>query len=198
MSYYDLTFTPNVRNAQKANGSPVARFKLDGDLAPLPLGPTERRFIEASDGFVIASVSETGWPYVQFRGGPSGFARTLDESTIAWAELRGNRQYITLGNLVGNDKVALFILDSARRQRLKLLGRGRLLTDPEIIDALTPYADAGHVERAFVVTVDAYDWNCPEHITPLFTEAEFGNELERLRHRVAELEAQLRAVTRSA
>jgi predicted pyridoxine 5'-phosphate oxidase superfamily flavin-nucleotide-binding protein len=197
MSYHNLTFTPNVRKTQIANSSPVARFELDGDLAPVPLGPTERRFIEASDGFVIASVSETGWPYVQFRGGPAGFARALDESTIAWAELRGNQQYITMGNLAGNDKIALFILDSARRQRLKLLGRGRLIDDPVILKALTPYADAGPVERAFVVTVAAYDWNCPEHITPRYTAAEIGSEVEWLRNRVAELEAQLQTVTRS-
>jgi predicted pyridoxine 5'-phosphate oxidase superfamily flavin-nucleotide-binding protein len=160
----------------------------------MPLGLSEQQFIENSDGFFISSVSETGWPYVQFRGGPAGFARTLDQSTIAWAELRGNRQYITAGNLAGNDKVALFIIDYTLRQRLKILGRARLTKDKYILEAITPFADSGRIEGAFVVTIDAYDWNCPDHITPRFTEAEFGDEMERLRKRVTELETQLISV----
>ncbi len=194
MSYYDLTFTPNVRATQIASGSPVARLELAGNTTPMPLGLSEQQFIENSDGFFVSSVLESGWPYVQFRGGPAGFARTLDESTIAWAELRGNRQYITAGNLTGNDKVALFIIDYTLRQRLKILGRARLIKDKFILEAITPYADSGRVEGAFVVTVDAYDWNCPDHITPRFTEAEVGDEMERLRKRVTELETQLSSV----
>jgi predicted pyridoxine 5'-phosphate oxidase superfamily flavin-nucleotide-binding protein len=177
MSYYDITFTPNVHTVQRDKGSPLVRFKPGGDQAPMRLGPNERQFVEASDGFYVASVSETGWPYIQFRGGPAGFARTLDEASIAWAELRGNRQYITMGNLAGNDKVALFIIDHARKQRLKILGHARMTSDSLIVDELETYSDRGHIEGAFVITVEAFDWNCPDHITPRFTEAEFGSEL---------------------
>jgi predicted pyridoxine 5'-phosphate oxidase superfamily flavin-nucleotide-binding protein len=159
------------------------------------LGPNERQLIEASDGFYVASVSETGWPYIQFRGGPTGFARIIDGATIAWAELRGNRQYITMGNLAGNDKVALFILDHARRQRLKISGRARITNDPLIVKELETHSDRGHIEGAFVITVEVFDWNCPDHITPRFTDAEFGSELEYLRNRVAELETHLQLTT---
>ena len=195
MSYYDVTFTPNVRAVQRDKESPLERYRLSGYQPPMRLGPNERQFIEASDGFCVASVSETGWPYVQFRGGATGFARILDAASIAWAELRGNRQYITMGNLAGNDKVAIFILDHARRQRLKISGRARISNDPLIVKELAAHSDRGHIEGAFVITVEAYDWNCPDHITPRFTEAEYGSELERLRSRVAELETQLHLST---
>ena len=191
MSYHNLAFTSNVRATQVKLGSPIAKMNLGEDRTPMPLGTAEKEFIEESDGFFISSVSETGWPYIQFRGGPAGFARAIGNSTVAWAELRGNRQYITMGNLVGNDKVALIIVDYARRQRLKILGRARITKDESVIEEITPYAGKGRVEGALIVSVEAYDWNCPDHITPRYTEEEIGIELKRLRHRVTELEVQL-------
>jgi len=197
MSYHDLAFTQNVLAIQSKLGSPIAKMSLAEDLSPMLLGTSEKEFIENSDGFFISSVSETGWPYIQFRGGTAGFARIIGDSTIAWAELRGNRQYITLGNLVGNDKVALFIIDYARRQRLKILGKARFTKDESILEILVPYADSGRIEGALVVSVEAYDWNCPDHITPRYTENEIGFELERLRNRVIELESELLKVKSS-
>ena len=124
----------------------------------------------------MATVSETGWPYLQHRGGPKGFLKVLDPQTIAFADFRGNLQYVSAGNLEGNDRVALFLMDYANRQRLKLLGHSRVVDaadDPGLIDRLRDPGYRARVERAVVIRVEAFDWNCRQHITPRFTEEEF-------------------------
>jgi predicted pyridoxine 5'-phosphate oxidase superfamily flavin-nucleotide-binding protein len=175
-SYYDIAFTPAVRAAQSRMGSREAYAAFDGgDGRPDPLTAEEVEFIQARDGFYQASVSETGWPYVQFRGGPQGFLKVLDPNTIAYADFRGNVQYISAGNLAGNDRVALMLMDYANRRRLKVLGRARLV-DAREIPALAARLAMPHyrarIERAVVISVEGYDWNCPQHITPRFTRAE--------------------------
>ena len=171
--FFDLTFTPAVQAVQSARGSHAlyARPAASDALQPaLALGSKEIAFLAARDSFYLASVSETGWPYIQHRGGPPGFLRVLDGRTIGWAELRGNRQYVTAGNVSGDERVALFLMDYAARRRLKLLGRMQMVEPaarPELAKALD--AGAGPAEAWALVRVEAFDWNCPQHITPRYT-----------------------------
>ena len=175
-AYADIAFTPAVRAMQtsmgsRANDAPrdAATYRRD------TLSEREAAFIQACDGFYQATVSETGWPYVQFRGGPAGFLKVLDASTLGYADFRGNVQYISAGNLTGNDRVALILMDHAQQRRLKLLGRVRLVDardDPALSARLRVPGYRAQVERAALITVEAYDWNCPQHITPRYTEAE--------------------------
>jgi predicted pyridoxine 5'-phosphate oxidase superfamily flavin-nucleotide-binding protein len=176
--FSEILFTDAVRAAQERYGSRAQGERL---LAHGPandwLTAAEKAFIEARDGFYLASVSESGWPYIQFRGGPAGFVRVLDDKTIGYADFRGNRQYISTGNIAGDGRVALFFMDYANRERLKLLGRARVADAreaPGLAQRLALPAYPARVERAVVITVEAYDWNCPQHITPRYTEAEFA------------------------
>ena len=121
------------------------------------LGPDEIAFIRERDSFYMASTNETGWPYIQHRGGPKGFVRIIDERTVAFADLRGNRQYISLGNVKHDDRVALIFVDYPNQARLKVLARAKILP------AEPP------AERIFVLAIEAIDWNCPQHITPRYT-----------------------------
>ncbi len=159
----------------------------------------EVEFIEARDGFYMATVTQTGWPYVQFRGGPRGFIKALDENTLGYADFRGNLQYISMGNLSGNDRVALFFMDYRNRVRLKLLGHVCVedaALNPELATTLEVPGYRGQVERAVRISVAAFDWNCPRHITPKFAEDEVARVIEPMRVRIAELEEAL--VRRSA
>ena len=144
----------------------------------------------------MATISETGWPYVQHRGGPKGFVKVLDERTIGFADFRGNRQYVSVGNLQGDDRVALILVDYPNRRRLKLLGRARAITaedDPVTLGRLEVPGYRAKVERGLVIAVEAFDWNCPQHITPRFTEEEVAAAVAPLHARIAELEAALAA-----
>ncbi|MYW15123.1 pyridoxamine 5-phosphate oxidase, partial [Streptomyces sp. SID2955] len=155
------------------------------------MGATEAAFIGARDGFYLATVSATGWPYIQFRGGPPGFVHVLDEETLALLDVRGNRQYITAGNLRGNDRVSLFFMDYAHRTRLKVLGRAEIRDPGEFARLHGRSADArteGQAESLLVVRVEGFAWNCAKHITPRFSEAELAGALERVYGRIAELE----------
>jgi predicted pyridoxine 5'-phosphate oxidase superfamily flavin-nucleotide-binding protein len=168
--FFELAFTPAVQAVQRRRGSREAYERAagpDDGIAEPGLGPREIAFLSARDSFYLASVSESGWPYIQHRGGPPGFLRVLDARTIGWAELRGNRQYVTAGNVAANDRIALFFMDYAARRRLKLLGRMRL-------EEPTPQPAAAGVEAWAEVRIEAFDWNCPQHITPRYTAAEFA------------------------
>jgi uncharacterized protein len=191
--FAELAFTPAVKAEQERRGSrrSYARFEAGPDHHDR-LGPDEAAFIGARDSFYMASIGETGWPYIQHRGGPSGFLQALDERRIAFADLRGNRQYVSVGNLAGDDRVALFLMDYPNRARLKLLGRAKLVApeeDPALLARLA--IPGGTAERAIIVTVEAFDWNCPQHITPRFAEAEIRAAIAPLHARIAELEAAL-------
>jgi predicted pyridoxine 5'-phosphate oxidase superfamily flavin-nucleotide-binding protein len=174
--FAEIAFTPAVQAEQDRQGSRSSYARM---AAGLPrnhvLGPEETDFLRARDSFYLASVSETGWPYVQFRGGPPGFLRVLDARTLGWADFRGNRQYISAGNLRGDDRVALIAMDYANRRRLKLLGRAEIREGTLAADLVESLAVPGYravIERAVLVRVEAFDWNCPQHITPRFTLAE--------------------------
>lgn len=194
--FAELAFTPQVRAAQEAAGSRAhyARFE-EGPSFNDVLGDEEREFLAARDSVYLASVGETGWPYVQHRGGPPGFIHVLDERTLAFADFRGNRQYVSVGNLAGDSRVALIAVDYPRRRRLKLLGHARVVTpeqDAALIARLKTPGYRGVVERALVITVAGFDWNCPQHITPRFTEAEIAAATQPLRERIAALELENR------
>lgn len=197
--FAELAFTPTVRLQQELNGSRRSYARMDeGESHHDVLGPNEAAFIAARDSFYMATVSETGWPYIQHRGGPPGFLRVLDEKTIGLADFRGNRQYVSVGNLQTDDRVALFLMDYANRARLKILGRARIVEadDRETLDKLAVPDYAARVERGILIKVEAFDWNCPQHITPRYTLAEVEAAAAPLRQRIAELEAQLSAGSR--
>lgn len=176
--FAELAFTPRVRAAQAAAGSRAHYARLEGG-APYNdvLGDDECAFLEARDSFYIASVGEDGWPYVQHRGGPPGFIRVLDERTIAFADFRGNRQYVTVGHLAGDDRVSLIAVDYPNRRRLKLMGHARVVAadqDPPLVASARVAGYRAVVERAIIIEVAAFDWNCPQHITPRYTAAEIA------------------------
>jgi hypothetical protein len=194
--FAEIAFTPAVRLLQERDGSRshYARGETAGGGAE-PLGTREAAFIGARDSFYMATVGETGWPYLQHRGGPKGFLKVLDAQTLAFADFRGNRQHISEGNLAGNDRVALILVDYANRERLKLLGRARVVDaadEPALAEQLTEPGYGAKVERVMVVRIEAYDWNCPQHITPRFSADELEPLLEPFRARIRELEEQLR------
>ena len=173
--FHQLVFTPTVQAVQAARGSRDAYARADR------LGPDEAAFIADRDSAYLATVGEGGWPYVQHRGGPRGFLRVLDERTVGFADVRGNRQYVSVGNLGHDDRVAMILVDYPAQARLKLLARARLVEradDPALAERLTPPEFAGKVERSVVLTVEGFDWNCPQHITPRYTEAEFAARWE--------------------
>jgi len=156
------------------------------------LTPIEAEFIEARDGFYQATVNENGWPYVQFRGGPPGFLKVLDEQTIGYADFRGNIQYLSVGNMAANDRVALILMDYANRRRLKIWARARIVhadEDPDLLARLEIPTYRARVERAVVLTIEALDWNCPQHITPRFTEGEIHELTAPLRNKLIALES---------
>ena len=199
MSYgfLDIASTPSVRAAQEANGSRELWQRFDGDRASDRFTENEIAFIEARDSFHLASVSESGWPYVQHRGGPTGFLKVLDETTLGFADFRGNRQYISLGNISADDRVALLLMDYPNRARLKILAH----MEVHELDAASDLASRlalpryrGKPERAFLLHLETFDWNCPQHITPRFTAAEIETAVSPLHTRIAALEAENRAL----
>jgi predicted pyridoxine 5'-phosphate oxidase superfamily flavin-nucleotide-binding protein len=195
--YANIAFTEDVRAVQREHGSQAFydRKRVAGKASPGrdPLTATEQDYLAQRDSFYLATVSATGWPYVQFRGGPTGFLRVLDEHTLAWADFRGNLQYISTGNLAAQDRVAIIAVDYVHRRRLKIFGHARVVTaqdDPELGSSLVdPDYDAA-VERAVVIDVEAFDWNCPQHITPRYSAADLEPALAPLRDQLAALQAE--------
>jgi len=194
--FAELAFTDAVRAVQEEMGSRPIYARMDeGELDHDRLTENEIAFLGARDSFYMATVSETGWPYVQHRGGPQGFVRVLDEKTIGFADFRGNRQYVSVGNLRGDDRVSLFFMDYPQKVRLKLLGRARAVdpSDTETLGRLVVPGYRAKVERGMLITVEAYDWNCPQHITRRYTEAHIAHAIQPLHDRIADLESRLRA-----
>ncbi|MDT5242378.1 MAG: uncharacterized protein QOD97_4576 [Mycobacterium sp.] len=195
--YGTIAFTDHVRDIQNDHGSGAfySRKRIQGKAAPGvdALTEEEKEYLGQRDSFYLATVSETGWPYVQFRGGPVGFVRVVDDHTIGWADFRGNLQYISTGNLSGDDRVALIAMDYVQQRRLKIYGHARIVTAEEDPALLATFADPAYdavVERAVLVAVEAFDWNCPQHITPRFTVGELETHLAPLRHQLAALRAE--------
>ncbi len=193
--FADIAFTASVREQQARLGAASRNDRLQSLGGPNDrLGAAEAEFIATRDSFYMASVSESGWPYVQHRGGPAGFLRVLDDKTLGFADFRGNAQYVSTGNLHHDNRVSLILMDYPSKQRLKLLGRAKLVEeadDPALVKRLENPNYRARVERAFVISVEAFDWNCPQHITPRFTPAEFDPLVEPLRLRIREIEAQV-------
>ncbi len=181
--FADIAFTDSVKGAQQSYGSREHNDRLQANAGPNDeLGQREAEFISLLDSFYIATVSETGWPYVQHRGGPAGFLKVLSPTRIAFADFRGNLQLISTGNVSESDKVSLILMDYPQRRRLKILGHLRFenadSVDPDTLAAVEVSGYRARVERVATIDVVAYDWNCPQHITPRYTEAEFA----RLQH----------------
>jgi predicted pyridoxine 5'-phosphate oxidase superfamily flavin-nucleotide-binding protein len=184
-AFAEIAFTQGVRELQIQAGSRERYAAMDESANRRDkLTERETTFIESRDHFFQASVSETGWPYVQHRGGPAGFLKVLDERTLGFADYRGNVQYVSVGNLIHDNRVALILMDYANQRRLKLLGRVRFIdrdTAPDLIERLVTPGYKAIVERGFIISVEAFDWNCPQHITPRFTLAEIDEMTAPLR-----------------
>jgi predicted pyridoxine 5'-phosphate oxidase superfamily flavin-nucleotide-binding protein len=191
--FLDIASTPSVKAAQAENGSADHWGRIHGDRAFDRFTESEKQFIAARDSFYMASVSETGWPYVQHRGGPAGFLHVIDDRTLAFADFRGNRQYISLGNLRADDRVALILVDYPNRARMKLFAHVEvkdLSQDRALAEALADPAYKAKPERAYLLHLVAFDWNCPQHITPRYTEAELEPALEPVRRKIEALQAE--------
>ena len=191
--YLETYLTPKVIAAQQQY------FGRSQSIPPQPehdpLTDEEQLFIEARDSFYMATISENGWPYMQHRGGAPGFLRVVGPTQLAFADYTGNRQMLSTGNLAANDRVALFLMDYPRRERLKILGHARVedaRQHPELVAQLAEPEARRIVERLFFIEVLSFDWNCPKYITPRYTEAEVRAAVAPLEQRLAELEAQLK------
>ena len=193
--FAEIAFTPLVKEQQKKHGSRhlYERAERSDDTGDR-LGEFEVEFIRERDGFYMASISETGWPYIQYRGGSKGFLRVLDDRTLGFADLRGNKQYISMGNLQHDDRVALFFMDYAHQLRLKILGRAEVHEGDETAQKLMPDLivpeEKTPSERAILIHVEGFDWNCPQHITPRYTIEELDASLAPMRKRLEFLEAE--------
>jgi predicted pyridoxine 5'-phosphate oxidase superfamily flavin-nucleotide-binding protein len=191
-NFGSLVFTPAVKALQEKYGSRrhYARMESGGALRDR-LGPEETAFIADRDTFYMATVGADGWPYVQHRGGSKGFLKAIDDQTIAFADFGGNKQYISTGNLTTDNRVALIMVDYPHQARLKILGRAEILTGQparEWIERLRDPADKSAIERVYVIRIEAFDWNCPQHITQRFTAEQVKEALAPLERRLEELE----------
>ncbi len=197
-NYLRTLFSAQARALQEADGSRASYARMEqGGEGPDQLGESEATFIAERDSFYLATVTPDGWPYIQHRGGPPGFLRSIGGNRLGFADYRGNRQHLSTANLSVDPRVSLFLMDYGNRRRLKIAGHARVVTaadDPDQVAALIPEGYPAAPERAYVIDVTGFDWNCPQHITPRFTRAEILagsqamiDELHRLRAEVAAL-----------
>ncbi len=172
-----IMFTDSVKAAQAryTPRPPVAHDKPD-EVAHDALGPSEIEFIQERDSFYLATVNEDGWPYMQFRGGPPGFVKSIGDNALGYADFSGNRHYVSTGNVAANDRVSMFFMDYATKRRLKILAHATITeaaSDPQLLEAVSLGDYRGKVERVVRLDVVAFEWSCPQHITPRFTHEEF-------------------------
>ncbi len=188
----DVAFTEAVKHAQVRRGSRAAYRRMEqGDGWETTVTPDLAAFLAERDSFYFATASAEGQPYIQHRGGPKGVLRVIDERTLGFADFRGNRQYISVGNLSENDRAFLFVMDYERRQRIKLWGRARVVEDdPALIQSLMPPGYAAKPERAIVFEIAAWDVNCPQHIPQKLDSADVAATIEALKRRISALEAE--------
>lgn len=192
--FLDLAATPAVKAAQAANGSLDYWEGFRGDRAFDRFTDAEAAFIAERDSFYMATVSESGWPYVQHRGGPAGFLHVLDDRTLGFADFSGNRQYLSVGNVSADDRASLILMDYPRRRRLKILAHVEvrdLTSNTDLAARLALPGYKARVERAMVLRLETFDWNCPQHITPRFTQAEIAEAAAPLHARIAALEDEI-------
>jgi predicted pyridoxine 5'-phosphate oxidase superfamily flavin-nucleotide-binding protein len=194
-NYVHTLFTDQARAMQAADGSreAYARMEEGADGSPDLITEKEALFIAARDSFYLASVTPEGWPYVQHRGGPAGFLKVLEGNRLGFADFRGNRQHVSTSNLIADPRVSLFLIDYPNRRRLKVLGHARIATaaeEPGLLGRLMPEHYKALPERAYLIDVIGYDWNCPQHITPRFTEAELASALKPMTDELTRLRAE--------
>lgn len=199
MNYAQLAFTDAVKALQEANGSRRVYERMEKQHATGGLDPNEIAFIAAQDHFFIASFGENGYPYIQHRGGPPGFLKVIDHKTLAFMEFTGNKQFISVGNVQTNPNVALIMVSYPHRARLKVYAKIRVVElddDPALFEQINP-ADYPHrPERMMVLDVQAFDWNCPQHITPRYTVEEIAAVFASQQERIAQMEAEIRDLKR--
>ena len=188
----DMAFTPAVKAIQAGKGSRRGYAKMEEKRGWANRVTDElAAFIAARDSFYLGTASPDGQPYIQHRGGPAGFLKVLDDRTLAFADFTGNRQYISSGNLAENDKAYVFLMDYPNRRRIKIWGRARVVEDdPALLDRLADPAYGGRPEQAILFTIEAWDVNCPQHITPRYSAAEVDAFVAPLQARIAALESE--------
>ncbi|MFM2423242.1 MAG: hypothetical protein RL291_1772 [Pseudomonadota bacterium] len=194
--FHDIVFTDTVKAIQTAMGSRemYARNEANPEPQRALFGPDEVAFIESRESFYLGSVGETGWPYIQHRGGPAGFLKVLDERTLAFADFAGNRQYVTTGNLVTNDRVTLFLMAYDLKARLKIMGRAKVMAArdvPELVERIAMPGYRARIERVFVITSAGFDWNCRQHIPERYGASDVHDAIATLKSRITELESKL-------
>jgi uncharacterized protein len=191
-NFGSLVFTPTIKALQERHGSRRQYARMEqADNTHNGLGPMEKEFLVERDSFYIASVGSTGWPYIQHRGGPAGFVKVIDDKTIAFANFSGNKQYITSGNIVTDNRVALIVVDYPRQARLKVLGELEIIEGEKASEWLEKVGHRQYkaaVDSVYVIHVEALDWNCPQHIVPRFTAAQIREMLVPAEKRMQELE----------
>jgi uncharacterized protein len=197
--YLEIATGDAVKQLQERWGSRSAYCRLEtGPLTSNQLGPEEIAFIEAQDTFFLASVNENGWPYIQHRGGPPGFLKVLGDRQLGFPDFKGNRQYLSFGNILKNPHVSLFLIDYPGRARLKIFGSATLVEGaslPEELRKIENDPGATTVERGILIQVEAFHWNCPKYIVPRFTEAQLHSVIDPLLNRIKDLEAELARVS---
>ena len=202
-NFFHTLFSQTARALQAEDGSREAYARMEAGAAGEPdaLGPREHEFIAARDSFYLASVTPDGWPYIQHRGGPAGLLKVIAGNRIGWADYRGNRQHLSTANIFHEPRVALFLIDYPNKRRLKLIGRASVVSraeDPVLVEGLKPHGYSAVAERAYLIDVVGLDWNCPQHITPRFSEAEVKAGVAPLVAEITQLRAEverLRALT---
>jgi len=188
-NFTELAFTESVKALQEKYGTRTAYSRMErGGKFRNQLTWQEKKHIADRDGFYLASVGKNGWPYMQFRGGPKGFLKAIDDHRLAFADFRGNGQYISTGNFIDNNKTMLFLMDYPNKRRLKIWAEAEVLEaadHPELAQQLIMPAYEAIVERIIVFKVHAFDWNCPQHIIPRYSEEEIQNGMVKLDHESA-------------
>jgi|SRR5580693_7889969 predicted pyridoxine 5'-phosphate oxidase superfamily flavin-nucleotide-binding protein len=200
-NFGSLVFTPVVKALQERHGSRRQYARMEAGVQADRLGPDESGFIAEQDSFYMATVGATGWPYIQHRGGPKGFLKVIDDRTLAFADFRGNKQYISTGNLATDARVALILVDYPRQARLKILGHVQIFEGDAAKEWTERLREPGYkavIERAYVIKIEAFDWNCPQHITPRFTEEQIHEALEPFERRMRELEQEIKSLREAA
>ena len=194
-NFAKIAFTESVKRQQEKYGSRRQYERMERIERGTEIGFAEADFISERDGFYLATVNESGQPYVQFRGGAPGFLKVLDKKTLAYADFRGNLQYVSVGNLAENNRAALILMDYPNRRRLKIFARIEVFEADEVPELIEKLKDAQYpakVERAMILRVEAFDWNCPQHITPRFTVEEIREINQPLYEHIEKLEAKIR------
>jgi uncharacterized protein len=193
--YLEIATSDAVKELQERWGSRNAYGRLEsGPLTSNQLGPEEIAFIEAQDSFFMGSINESGWPYIQHRGGPPGFLKILGNNQLGFPDFKGNRQYLSFGNILKNPRVSLFLIDYPARARLKIFGHAKFVEGDNVPEALRKTENdpaAPPVDRGIIVQVEAFHWNCPKYIVPRFTEAQVRTVVDPLLKRIHDLEAEL-------